>query len=440
MPDDDDQITDARRQAAAALLAGRTELRLLAAMSPQQPTGLIRAVLAQARRADIAVTLMFADLTGRFAFLDDGSARDIAEGRLRLLPLAGAIARGYGNSVDYLPVSLGEIDRMLRRGGLRADAVLLRARRGPVPGQYSYGDMVGYTEAALARDAAAVVELDETSDPLRHPATQTLRASRADIVLAAPTAPAPAAPLALSPAQLAIGRHAAALLPDGATLQLGLGAVAEAVLRHLDGKRHLGVHSGIITPSLGRLIAAGVITGQAKSADPGLVVATGIHGPETAEGGLARAATAFRPVSETHDPQALARQARLWAVNSALEVDLTGQANAEFAGGARAASGGGQVDFARAAHLSEGGGSVIALPSVTAQGRSRIVAALPERVPPTSAAQDVDFVVTEYGVADLRGRTVRERALALAAIAHPSARAALLADPDRLQDRKEATP
>lgn len=431
MPSDDDPIARTHLEAAAALLAGRSALRLLAAMSPQQPTALLRAVLAEARRADVAVTLMFADLTGRFGFLDERSVADIAEGRLRLIPLAGAIGRTYGAVVDYLPVSLFDIDRLLRTGALPVDAVLLRARRTAATGVYSYGDMIGYTDAALATGALAVVEQDDTPDPRRHPATCTFAATRADLVVPAPPVPCAPVPRAtlqdLSPEQRAVGRHVAGLLPDGATLQLGLGAVAEAVLEHLDGKRDLGIHSGIVTPSLGRLIAAGVVTGRAKSVDAGLVVATGIHGPETPEAALARAATAFRPVSQTHDPQVLARQRRLWAVNSALEVDLAGQVNAEFVGARRVASGGGQVDFARAAHLSDGGASVIALPSVTAQGQSRIVAALAKGVPPTSAAQDVDFVVTEYGVAALRGRSMHERAQALIAVAHPSARSALRA-------------
>ncbi len=416
-----------QQEVAASLLAGHSEFHLLAAMGPQQPTSLIRAFLTEARRTDTAIKLMFADLGGRFDFLDDQSAADITAGRLSLVALAGGIARARHAQVDYLPISLWDTDRLLRSGRVRVDAVLLRASPSANSNAYSYGDMIGYTPSALESGATAVIELDSTPDMQRHPSSLFLPSARADIVLNATEPPIATIATAPNAAQMAIGRHVAGLLPDGATLQLGLGSIAEAILTQLSGKRELGIHSGIVTPSLGRLIDAGIVTGREKSVDPGIVVATGIHGASEPAGITARAATAFRPVSETHDPQNLARQQRLWALNSALEVDLLGQVNAEFIKGARVASGGGQADFSRAAHLSEGGGSVIALPAMTPKGHSRIVAALPQGCAATSSAQDIDFVVTEYGVADLRGRSRQERAAALVHIADPTARPALLA-------------
>lgn len=415
--------TDRQFAIAESLLSGRSELRLLAAMGPQQPTELLRAFALQARRTETRLTVMFADLDGVFGFLDDDSPGDILAGRLQLVPLAGGIARGYGARTEHVPNSLWDTDRLLRSGSLPVDVVVLRASAGPVSGSYSYGDMIGYTASALANGAVAVVELAEGADFARHSGSITLAASRADVLLPArPVTPRPSGKISLTPAQMVIGRQVAALIPDTATLQLGLGAVAEAVLQHLDGKRDLGVHSGIVTPSLGRLVASGVVNGLAKSEDAGLIVATGIFGTEGDWSSETRAATTFRPVSETHDPGVLARQDRLWAVNSALEVDLSGQVNAEFLQGARIASGGGQADFVRAAHLSHRGAAVIALPSVSSKGDSRIVACLPTNHIATSAAQDVDFVVTEHGVADLRGRGVSERARAMIAIAHPAAR------------------
>lgn len=422
--------TKTQQEVAASLIAGQSEFHLLAAMGPQQPTSLIRAVLVEARRAGTAITLMFADLGGRFDFLDDQSAADIAAGRLRLVALAGGIARAWRTQVDYLPISLWDTDRMLRSGRLRVDAVLLRASQIAESGAYSYGDMIGYIPSALETGAIAVIELDSAPDVRRHPSSLILPSARADIVLEATEAPIATLATVPNAAQMAIGRHVAGLLPDGATLQIGLGSIAEAILAQLSDKRELGIHSGIVTPSLGRLIEAGIVTGREKSVDPGLAVATGIHGAPEPAGAIARAVTAFRPVSETHDPQTLARQQRLWALNSALEVDLLGQVNAEFIKGARVTSGGGQADFSRAAHLSDGGGSVIALPAMTPKGDSRIVAALPQGCAATSSAQDIDFVVTEFGVADLRGRSRQERAAALLRIADPAARPALQASLD----------
>jgi len=227
------------------------------------------------------------------------------------------------------------------------------------------------------------------------------------------------------PAQLEIGRLVASLVPDEATLQLGLGAVPEAIVPQLSGKKSLGLHSGIFVPSLCALIANGTSTGRAKSRDTGLHVATGIMAPGGARASAWSPATELAPVRQTHHPAALLSQERLWAINSALEVDLAGQVNSEFADGVRIASGGGLADFACAAHFSEGGASVIALPSQTRDGRSRLVAHLAARIQPTLLGQAVDFVVTEHGIARLRGKSVSERAQALIEVAHPAHRQTL---------------
>jgi 4-hydroxybutyrate CoA-transferase len=420
MPESRPEPTKEQQAAANSLFSGSGGLTVLAAMSPQQPTALIAAVIQAAQHRDVALTLLFADLEGSFAFLDPSCRRGLAEGRLRLVPLAGAISRDWSDASDHFPNSLWDIDRMLRQGELHPDVVLLQAGQGDTPNRLSFGDMVGYTASALAGDAIVVAEVVPEQGC---PDAPTFPLSRADHLLQGPpSTPRRSATVQLSAEQSAIGRHVAALVPDEATLQLGLGSVAEAVLTNLDGKRDLGIHSGIVTPSLGRLIASGVVTGRAKSEDRGRIVATGIYGADTAQANVTRQSVTLRPLSQTHDPATLARQRQLWAINSALEVDLSGQVNAEYVQGRRVASGGGQSDFVRAAHLSEGGASVIALPSRTAKGTSRIVARLPERHSATSAAQDIDYVVTEFGAACLCGRTVRERAEALIGVAHPEVR------------------
>ncbi len=234
-----------------------------------------------------------------------------------------------------------------------------------------------------------------------------------------------AARAAADPAQLEIGRLVASLVPDEATLQLGLGAVPEAIVPQLSGKKSLGLHSGIFMPSLCALIANGTITGRAKSRDTGLHIATGIMDAGGAHASSWGPATELAPVRQTHHPAALLSQERLWAINSALEVDLAGQVNSEFADGVRIASGGGLADFASAGHFSEGGASVIAVPSQTRDGRSRLVAHLGARIQPTLPGQAVDFVVTEHGIARLRGKPVSERAQALIEVAHPAHRQTL---------------
>jgi acyl-CoA hydrolase len=391
-------------------------------MTPQQPDELLRAFVVAARHREVQLTLMFADLDGAFAFLDDAAREDVAHGRLRLVSLAGSIAPGWSRDADYLPYSLWDIDRMLGDGSLHVDVVVARVHRSDQPGWLGYGDMVGYTASVLGTRAAAVLELAEAPPVTASAVAPRIPASRAEIVLESSAALKARTPVRLSAEHDTIGRHVAGLIPDEATLQLGLGSVAEAVAQKLGAKRDLGLHSGTLTPSLSKLIASGIASGRAKAEDEGIAVATGAFGV-TAEGPPQwPGSIELRPISRTHDPRTLARHQLLWAVNSALEVDLRGQVNAEFANGRRVASGGGQTDFVRAAHLSQGGASVIALPSRTSRGESRIVARLPSEHPATSAGQDIDFVVTEHGVAALRGLSSRERAEAIIAVADPASR------------------
>lgn len=412
---------------AQAMLASRSTATVLAAMSPQQPDALMRAFLLAGRQRATHLTLLFADLSGALAFLDEEAAADVDAGRLRLVSVAGGVPKRWSRRIDQLSYSLWDIDRMLRTGIIPVDIVLAKVRDAEGPGQFGFGDMVGYTASALDTQAVAVFEVERGARLDGFRGVPPLSRSRAEIVVqgAESSARGPAARPSADPVQIEIGRLVASLVPDEATLQLGLGAVPEAVVPRLAGKKALGLHSGIFVPSLRELIANGTITGGAKSRDAGLHVATGIMAPGGAQAAQWGPATELRPVRETHDPAGLLGQERLWAINSALEVDLAGQVNAEFADGVRIASGGGLADFASAAHFSEGGASVIAVPSQTRDGRSRLVAHLGERIQPTLHGQAVDFVVTEHGIARLCGLSVRERAQALIEVAHPVHRRAL---------------
>lgn len=420
-------VTAEHGRAARSMLAGRPQAAVLAAMSPQQPDALMRAFLVTARQLGMHLTLLFGDLSGTLAFLDEEAAADVDAGRLRLVSVAGGVPKRWSRRVDQLSYSLWDIDRMLRCGDIHVDIVLARVQPGARPGEVSYGDMVGYTASALDSPAKAVFEIQGSVDTTGFGGTQPLPRDRAQIVVqgAQSAERGAAARTPADPVQREIGRLVASLVPDEATLQLGLGAVPEAIVPQLSGKKSLGLHSGIFVASLCELIANGTITGRAKTRDPGLHVATGIMAPGGARASAWGAATKLQPVRQTHHPAALLGQERLWAINSALEVDLAGQVNSEFADGVRIASGGGLADFASAAHFSQGGASVIAVPSQTRDGRSRLVAHLGARIQPTLLGQAVDFVVTEHGIARLRGRSVSERAQALIEVAHPAHRQAL---------------
>lgn len=403
--------------AASRLLAGRTQAVVLAAMWPQQPDRLLAAVIEAARAAEVGLTVLFADLSASLAFLDETAERDVIDGRLRLVSVAGAIPKRLSVYVDYLPQSLWDVDRLIRTGEIPVDILVARVAAIADQPRVALGEMVGYTPAALGTGCA--VGLEVVPGPAFH-GTEPLPLDRADAVVHGDARSSGRA-LRFNAEQEAIGRAVAALIPDGATVQLGLGAVPEAVVPHLRGKKDLGVHSGILSAAVRDLISAGTVTGRRKTVEPGLHVATGILSwPDEPCPGLN-----LQPLTRTHAPDRLLAHERLWAINSAFEVDLTGQANAEFVGGVRVTSGGGQADFVRAAHASPGGAAVLALPSRTRQGRSRIVACLSAPHIPTSPGAEIDVVVTEHGTAWLRGRTAREKAAALIAVAHPDDRSAL---------------
>ena len=230
-----------------------------------------------------------------------------------------------------------------------------------------------------------------------------------------------------------IGHHVAGLVDDGDCLQLGVGTVPDAVLKALSSHRRLGVHSGMISNGVRHLMERGVIDGSRKTLDRGLCVTGFVLGDEATQQWAARERTlALRPVEYTHDARVLAKIERLVSINSAIEIDLFGQVNAESIRDRQVSGTGGSVDFARGAALSSGGRSIVALPSLAGGKHSRIVASpLPGAV--TSLRTDIDFVVTEYGVARLAGEDLLTRARNLASVAHPSFRDELLEDPVNLQ-------
>lgn len=222
----------------------------------------------------------------------------------------------------------------------------------------------------------------------------------------------------------AIGRHVAGLIRDGDCLQTGIGAIPYAVLAALTDKNDLGLHSGLLDDGGWKLAARGVVTGRAKPIDTGLIVAGTVLGsPELyAWAGSARE-IAMRPFSYTHDPQVLASLDNLVSVNSAMEVDFSGQINSETIRGRQMTGTGGSVDFIRGAGRARGGRSIIALTATAGGGKlSRILPRLAEGSATTALRTDIDYVVTEYGVAHLRYLPLHERARALIAIAHPDFR------------------
>ncbi|MEC7257819.1 MAG: acetyl-CoA hydrolase/transferase C-terminal domain-containing protein, partial [Pseudomonadota bacterium] len=222
-----------------------------------------------------------------------------------------------------------------------------------------------------------------------------------------------------------IAGHIAGLVPDGATLQVGLGSIPAAILESLSGHRHLGVHTGLYVDGFTQLIERGVIDNSRKGVDPGtcvagLIAGTGATLDLCAQSNLIHLA----PTAHTHAADVLGRLNAFTSINSAIEVDLSGQINAEVAGASYVGAVGGGPDFARGAAASPGGLPICALPAARRTRDGKLVSSLvPTLSGPVSIARsDAGIIVTEFGVADLRGKTLSERAAALMAIAHPELR------------------
>jgi acyl-CoA hydrolase len=332
-----------------------------------------------------------------------------AAGANRELMKAGAL--------DILAVHYSDLPR------LHVDVILLSLPPPRPDGTFGLGLGADYVASLLGQARVVIAEINDQVPDLS--SDQRLRPEQLDVIIRVSRPPAEYPATAPRDVEDAIAGYIADLVPDGATIQLGIGSMPSAVARRLRGHRDLGVHSGMITDAIAELIEAGIVTGARKSIDRGLVVTGFLMGTQRLiRLAAAEPAITLRDTTYTHDPAVLAAQSQLIAINSATEVDLTGQANTETAAGQYVGAVGGAVDFARGAARSRGGIPVIALPS-TAGSASRIVARLSG--PATLGRADTGVIVTEYGVADLRGLTVAQRRDRMLAIAHPDHRQALAA-------------
>jgi acyl-CoA hydrolase len=323
--------------------------------------------------------------------------------------------------LDVLPCHYSTLPDLLSSGPLRADVVLVQVSPADERGQYSLGLADDYVSAAI--DTARVVIAEVNDQVPRTGGPRRLSDGDLDVIVHTSRAPAEM-PARHSDARTdRVAENVASLIEDRATLQFGIGALPEAVLAKLGDRSDLGVHSGLLNDAAAELMEAGVITNAHKSLDRGKSVAGLLMGTRRlftfADG---NPALELRHTRYTHDPGVLAAQDRLVAINSAIEVDLTGQVNAEGIGPTYAGAVGGGADFLRGAARSHGGLPIVALPSTAGEG-SRIVARLSG--PVSTARADAGFVITEFGIADLRGQPLRQRQVRMLAIAHPDHRPSL---------------
>lgn len=379
-----------------------------------EPTTLVEALIAQG--ADIGelkafIATSFSNLftpstTDAFALSSMG-----AIGSLRTMSAA--------HRLSIIPCHVGQVAPFIDAGLIACDVAFVQVSPPDADGRHSFG-LVGDYVAAAARKARVVIAEVNDRVPFTH--GETIAADEIDVAVPVSRDPVEVPPARIGATDEAIARHCADYIGDGVVLQTGVGAVPDALLRLLSDRRDIGIHTGSIGGGLVDLVEAGVVTNARKEIDAGVSIIGATIGTRRLFDFLDHnPAVRMCATSYTHDASVLAQLSRFVSINSAMEVDLTGAVNAEGSGDAYIGGTGGQVDFVRAGSRSPGGRSIIALAATAKRGTlSRIVPALSG--PVTTARSEVDVIVTEYGAAELKGRTLALRAASLVAIAHPDFR------------------
>jgi len=341
---------------------------------------------------------------------------------------------------DYTPIFLGEIPRLFETGRVPIDVALIQVSEPDRHGYCSYGVSVDVVKPAT--EAADVVIAEVNPQMPRTLGDSFIHVD--DIAALVPVDYPILESKHPPPDQVAqdIGRHIANLIEDGSTLQMGIGTIPDSILHYLKEKRDLGVHTEMFSDGMMKLVEDGVITNMKKTIHKGKVIASFCMGTRALyEFVDNNPLIEFHPNSYTNDPFVIAQNEKMVSINSALQVDLTGQVCADSLGPMFYSGIGGQLDFVRGAARSKGGKPIIALPSTAADGTvSRITAQLNPGAGVVTTRGDVHYIVTEWGVASLHGRTIRERALALISIAHPKFRTELIRAAKKLMYIDEGFP
>lgn len=326
--------------------------------------------------------------------------------------------QGYA---DYIPVFLGETQRLYREGYLPCDAALIQVSPPDNEGNVSLGTSVDASVAAVEK-ARVVIAVMNAHVPFTY-GDGVIPASRIHCFVEDNTPLETVCYTEPDAVEAAIGRNCAALIEDGATLQMGIGAIPNAVLAQLSGHKNLGIHTEMFADGVIPLVEKGVINGAQKAIDRRKMVATFLLGSKKLYDYVHRNdAVLMKDVGYTNDPFILSRNPKVTAINSALQVDITGQICADSLGTKCYSGVGGQIDFFYGASRSAGGKAILAMPSVTDKGVSKIAPVLTPGAGVVTTRAHVHWIVTEYGAVNLYGRSLQERARLLIGIAHPDHR------------------
>ncbi len=359
------------------------------------------------------------------------------EGHLRIntIFIDGNVRKAvHEGRADFTPVLLSEFPLLFTRGYLPLDVALIHVSPPDEHGFCSLGVEVGLTKSAA--NSAQIVIAEVNQQMPRALGDSFIHVSKLDYMVPVDYDLPEHAMSADGPSETTkmIAEFCAELIPDEATMQMGIGAIPDAVLKHLYGKKDLGIHTELFSDGVIDLVEAGVITNAKKTLHPGKIIAGFIIGTKKLYRWVHdNPLIEFHPTEYVNDPFVISRNHRMVAINSAIEVDLTGQICADSIGPKLYSGVGGQLDFIYGAARSEGGVPIITLPS-TAKGDeiSRIVPMLKQGAGVVTSRNHVHYVITEYGIADLYGKTVRQRAKALINIAHPKFRDQLTAQAKEL--------
>lgn len=411
--------------AGEAVRAIRSGQRVFMSGMCSVPQTLLKALVAYApelRDVEIVQVLTIGDSS----YVAPGMEQHI---RVNTLFISPNVRSGVNEGrVDFTPVFLSEIPELCR-GPLRPEVALIQVSPPDEDGFCSFGVEVGISKPAALASAKIIAEVNQQMP--RSLGDSFIHVSRLDKIVEVDHG-LPELPMGSGdPIELAIGRHIAGLIDDGATLQMGIGGIPDGVLQTLRtaGVRDLGIHTEMFSDGVIDLVELGVVTNARKTIHRGKIVAGFVLGTRRLYEFLHNnPIVEMHPIDYTNDPFVIAQNERMIAINAAIEVDITGQVCADSFGHSFYSGVGGQIDFVRGTARSKGGKPIITLPS-TAKGDtvSRIVPALKPGAGVVTSRNDVHYVVTEYGVAYLHGRTIRQRVQALIDVAHPKFRDELTA-------------
>ena len=387
-----------------------------------EPPTLLTALSEQRRRfTDVKVAQILA--VRKYGYIDPETVDHVRH----VAFFYGAATRAGGQSgwIDFIPSYFSEMPSLIERGQIAADVVFSMASPMDQHGYFSLSLGADYTMAAVAKARAVVLEVNPNV-PFANgnchmhisQVTALIESNEPVMEVGLPK---------IGPVQEAIGKYVADMIEDGSTLQIGYGGIPDAVVMQLTAKHDLGIHTEMIGDGILTLLESGAVTNRKKTYMPGKMVATFALGSKKLYQFMERnPALEIHPVDFTNDPYLAAKNDNLVAINATLQIDLLGQCGSESLGPVPYSGTGGQVDFVRAANRSRGGKAFIVLPSTAKNDTlTRIVPTLTPGTHVTTGKNDINYVVTEFGVAQLRGKSAKQRTQEMIAIAHPDFRAEL---------------